>query len=60
MDNQDEKAEEILDLSIRKMPINYFGYIVCLNLTFQHITVWTNTIKGQSLLYTFEINIYKA
>ncbi len=26
MDNQEEKAEEILDLSIEKMPINYFGY----------------------------------
>ena len=28
MDNQDEKAEEILDLSIEKMPINYLDIIV--------------------------------
>ena len=26
VDNQNEKAEEILDLSIEKMPIDYFGY----------------------------------
>ena len=25
-DNENQKAEEILDLSIEKMPINYFGY----------------------------------
>ena len=58
-DGKNDKAEEILKLSLEKMPLDYFGFYSLVDLTFQHI-INLDFMKKEILFNQLEENITKA